>query len=196
MKMLSAAVMVVLLTAPAYAQAPNINLMPEFQSKSPEEKEAGSDQGESLQGIPEEDPRRQGLCRSLGHRAQHRHPQGRCRARQEEQDRQQQPVTLARNAASRIRRPQGRYIRPVVMCLELRHGLSSARSREPDGRPAQAGRRLSARDLHAAARQGEGEGARLSRPLSQAAYMSSVESWRELPGGDIEFTMRRLASAD
>jgi hypothetical protein len=30
----------------------------------------------------------------------------------------------------------------------------------------------------------------------KAAYMSSVESWRELPGGDIEFTMRRLPSAD
>ncbi|MEH2532989.1 hypothetical protein V1277_000627 [Bradyrhizobium sp. AZCC 1588] len=30
----------------------------------------------------------------------------------------------------------------------------------------------------------------------KAAYMSSVESWRELPSGDIEFTMRRLASAD
>jgi hypothetical protein len=30
----------------------------------------------------------------------------------------------------------------------------------------------------------------------KAAYMSSVESWRELPGGDIEFTMRRLATAD
>ena len=29
----------------------------------------------------------------------------------------------------------------------------------------------------------------------KAAYMSSVESWRELPGGDIEFTMRRLTSA-
>ena len=28
----------------------------------------------------------------------------------------------------------------------------------------------------------------------KAAYMSSVESWRELPGGDIEFTMRRLSS--
>ena len=28
------------------------------------------------------------------------------------------------------------------------------------------------------------------------AYMSGVESWRELPGGDIEFTMRRLPSAD
>ena len=30
----------------------------------------------------------------------------------------------------------------------------------------------------------------------KAAYMSSVESWRELPDGDIEFTMRRLPSAD
>jgi hypothetical protein len=27
-------------------------------------------------------------------------------------------------------------------------------------------------------------------------YMSEVESWRELPGGEIEFTMRRLPSAD
>jgi hypothetical protein len=30
----------------------------------------------------------------------------------------------------------------------------------------------------------------------KAGYMSAVESWRELPGGDIEFTMRRLSSAD
>jgi hypothetical protein len=29
-----------------------------------------------------------------------------------------------------------------------------------------------------------------------AAYMSEVESWRELPGGEIEFTMKRLRSAD
>ncbi|MDB5501940.1 MAG: hypothetical protein JWR89_1842 [Tardiphaga sp.] len=28
------------------------------------------------------------------------------------------------------------------------------------------------------------------------AYMSEVERWRELPGGEIEFTMRRLRSAD
>jgi hypothetical protein len=28
------------------------------------------------------------------------------------------------------------------------------------------------------------------------AYMSAVESWREMPDGAIEFTMRRLASAD
>jgi hypothetical protein len=30
----------------------------------------------------------------------------------------------------------------------------------------------------------------------KAGYMSAVDSWRELPGGDIEFTMRRLRSAD
>ena len=29
-----------------------------------------------------------------------------------------------------------------------------------------------------------------------AGYMSAVENWRELPGGEIEFTMRRLKSAD
>jgi hypothetical protein len=29
-----------------------------------------------------------------------------------------------------------------------------------------------------------------------AAHMSFVESWRELPDGEIEFTMRRLKSAD
>lgn len=28
------------------------------------------------------------------------------------------------------------------------------------------------------------------------AYMSEVEHWRELPDGDIEFTMRRLRTAD
>jgi hypothetical protein len=30
----------------------------------------------------------------------------------------------------------------------------------------------------------------------KAGYMSAVESWRELPGDEIEFTMRRLPSAD
>ena len=39
MRFLSAVAVAVLLAAPAYAQTPNINLMPEFQSKSPEEKE-------------------------------------------------------------------------------------------------------------------------------------------------------------
>src|SRR4029079_5528831 len=39
MRMLSAAAVIVLLTAPAYAQMPNVNMMPELRSKSPEEKE-------------------------------------------------------------------------------------------------------------------------------------------------------------
>jgi hypothetical protein len=30
----------------------------------------------------------------------------------------------------------------------------------------------------------------------KAAYMSGVESWRELPGDRIEFTMKRLPTAD
>jgi hypothetical protein len=30
----------------------------------------------------------------------------------------------------------------------------------------------------------------------KAAYMSEVEGWRELPDGAIEFTMRRLRTAD
>jgi hypothetical protein len=34
------------------------------------------------------------------------------------------------------------------------------------------------------------------RSYPKAAYMSEVERWRELPDGDIEFTMRRLRTAD
>ena len=30
----------------------------------------------------------------------------------------------------------------------------------------------------------------------KAAYMTEIEFWRETPDGDIEFTMRRLPSAD
>jgi hypothetical protein len=30
----------------------------------------------------------------------------------------------------------------------------------------------------------------------KAAYMTEVEAWREMPDGEIEFTMRRLRTAD
>jgi hypothetical protein len=30
----------------------------------------------------------------------------------------------------------------------------------------------------------------------KAAYMSAVDGWRELPDGQIEFTMRRMPTAD
>jgi hypothetical protein len=34
------------------------------------------------------------------------------------------------------------------------------------------------------------------RRFPQPAYMTAIESWRELPDGRIEFTMRRLPTAD
>ena len=57
MRILSAAAVAVLLAAPAYAQTPNINLIPELQSKSPEEREqeATRDKAykDSLRKIPD-----------------------------------------------------------------------------------------------------------------------------------------------
>jgi hypothetical protein len=57
MKVFRIAAVMALLTAPAYAQTPNINLMPELQSKSPEEKEQEAQQQkaykESLKKIPD-----------------------------------------------------------------------------------------------------------------------------------------------
>ena len=77
MRMLSAAAVVMLLTVPAYAQTPNINLIPELQSKSPEEKEQEAIKEKAYKEFLEEDSRRQSLFRSLGHCAQHRRAQGR-----------------------------------------------------------------------------------------------------------------------
>ena len=34
------------------------------------------------------------------------------------------------------------------------------------------------------------------KKFPSAAYMTKIEFWRELPGDEIEFTMRRLKSAD
>ena len=57
MRILSAAAMLVLLMTPAYAQIPNINLIPQIQSKSPEDKEAEAIKEkayrESLRKIPD-----------------------------------------------------------------------------------------------------------------------------------------------
>ena len=36
----------------------------------------------------------------------------------------------------------------------------------------------------------------LLKRFPKAAYMTEIESWRELPGDVIEFTIRRLPSAD
>ena len=57
MKVFCIAAVMALLTAPAYAQTPTINMMPEFQTKSPEEKEQEAQQQkaykESLKKIPD-----------------------------------------------------------------------------------------------------------------------------------------------
>jgi hypothetical protein len=57
MKVFRIAAAMALLTAPAYAQTPNINLIPELQSKSPEEKEQEAERQkaykESLRKIPD-----------------------------------------------------------------------------------------------------------------------------------------------
>ena len=72
MRIFGAAAVIVLLAGPAYAQTPNINLIPELQSKSPEEKEADAARDkayrESLRKIPDA----KGSVRSVGQCAQQR----------------------------------------------------------------------------------------------------------------------------
>jgi hypothetical protein len=57
MKVLRAAAMLALLTGPAYAQMPNLNLMPEVKSKTQEEKDADEARDkayqDSLRKIPD-----------------------------------------------------------------------------------------------------------------------------------------------
>jgi hypothetical protein len=57
MRILSAAAVVALLNGPAYAQVPNVNLIPEIASKTPEEKEAEAERDrkyrDSLRKIPD-----------------------------------------------------------------------------------------------------------------------------------------------
>ena len=57
MRIFGAAAVIILLAGPAYAQTPNINLMPEVKTKSPEEKEAEAVRDkayrESLKKIPD-----------------------------------------------------------------------------------------------------------------------------------------------
>jgi len=53
------------------------------------------------------------------------------------------------------------------------------------------------RETFALPREAAREKAReLFRRFPKAAYMTEIESWRVLPGDRIEFTMRRLPSAD
>jgi hypothetical protein len=76
--------------------------------------------------------------------------------------------------------------------------------------PANIARRLSGRARKAASRDGGWRRETYTLPrleardkardyflkFPKAAYMTEIESWRELPGDCIEFTIRRLPSAD
>jgi len=53
------------------------------------------------------------------------------------------------------------------------------------------------RDTFALPREAARQKAReMFRRFPKAAYMTEIETWRELPDGRIEFTMRRLPTAD
>jgi len=82
-------------------------------------------------------------------------------------DRPRRPADIAQHAARRLR--------------ERRRGALDAFHRETFVLEREAAREK-ARDLF--------------RRFPKAAYMTEVESWRELTDGRIEFTMRRLPSAD
>jgi hypothetical protein len=81
------------------------------------------------------------------------------------------------------------------MCWSLRHVLSTegpcrkmAAREQPDG---------CVRETFSLPReQARAKAKAFLTSYPKAAYMSEVERWRELPGGTIEFTMRRLRTAD
>ena len=94
-----------------------------------------------------------------------------------------------------------------------RHGISHyiavmRRLTNTTGRPADVARRSAKalagrtrdafrRETFALPREAAREKAReMFRRFPKAAYMTEIESWRVLPGDRIEFTMRRLPSAD
>jgi hypothetical protein len=81
----------------------------------------------------------------------------------------------------RIRRPADVARRSAGRIAEKRRGAADAFHRETYALEREAAR-AKAREI-------------LTR-FPKAAYMTEVESWRELADGRIEFTMRRLPSAD
>jgi hypothetical protein len=81
-----------------------------------------------------------------------------------------------------------RYPRPRDLAAKLaQYGAQRKRSRSDAYR----------RETFSLPREAAREKAReIFRRYPKAAYMTAIESWRELPDGGIEFTMRRLPSAD
>src|SRR5262245_48498029 len=93
-------------------------------------------------------------------------------------------------------RPIPHYIsraRPVMSINRRPADIARLSAKALQARPRDAFRR----ETFALPREKAREKAReMFRRFPKAAYMTEIESWRELPGDRIEFTMRRLPSAD
>jgi hypothetical protein len=81
------------------------------------------------------------------------------------------------------------------MCWSLRHALQTEGLGRSDGKAGPVGR-IRAGIFFAAREQARERAKAFLKSYPKAAYMSEVERWRELPDGSIEFTMRRLPTAD
>ncbi len=94
MRIFGAAAVIVLLAGPAYAQTPNINLIPEtvIQDAGGEGSRRGKGQG--LQGIAEEDSGCQGVFRPVGQCAQHRYAEDGGSRQAAHQNRQHDELSL------------------------------------------------------------------------------------------------------
>jgi hypothetical protein len=80
-----------------------------------------------------------------------------------------------------IRRTPADIARRTAKALAGRQPVGDAFRRETFALPREAAREM-AREMF--------------RRFPKAAYMTEIESWRVLPGDRIEFTVRRLPSAD
>ena len=95
--------------------------------------------------------------------------------------------SLARREGTTLRRAMKSNRHPADIARRSAKALAD-RPRRPD-----AFRRETFALPRAAAREKARE---IFRRFPKAAYMTEIESWRVLPGDRIEFTMRRLPSAD
>ena len=82
---------------------------------------------------------------------------------------------------------------PIRTPSDLARRSADALRRRPRAKPDDGFKR----ETFALAREAARAQARaMFRRYPKAAYMTEIEHWRELPDGRIEFTMRRLPSAD
>jgi hypothetical protein len=93
----------------------------------------------------------------------------------------------------RVGRLDSGQMAPTRTPSDLARRSADALRRRPRGKPDDGYRRETFALEREAAR---AQARAMFRRYPKAAYMTEIEHWRELPDGRIEFTMRRLPSAD